>query len=107
MKGSRFHAIPGGKAARSLSRGPVDFSLPFPIFHYITQYMGISRKKKGGKAMVDTSTLIVREFPRRLRQEIHARAALEGKFIHEVIVALLKKALTQEETVARKRYSTK
>jgi len=46
--------------------------------------------------MADTSTLIVREFPRRLRQEIHARAALEGRMIHEVIVALLEQALAAE-----------
>jgi hypothetical protein len=79
------------------------FSLAFPIFQYIMRYMGISGKKKGGSAMAETSTLIVREFPRTLRQQIHARAALEGKMIHEVIVTLLEQALSREEMKAGKR----
>ena len=65
--------------------------------------MGISRNKKGGKAMADTSTLIVREFPRTLRQQIHARAALEGKMIHEVIVRLVEQALAQEAKARERR----
>jgi len=51
--------------------------------------------------MADTSTLIVREFPRTLRQQIHARAALEGKMIHEVIVALLERAVASTEQSTR------
>lgn len=47
----------------------------------------------------ERSTLLVREFPRTLRQQIHARAALEGKMLHEVIVALLEKALGLVEGV--------
>lgn len=46
----------------------------------------------------EKSTLLVREFPRTLRQQIHARAALEGRMLHEVIVALLEKALEAKPT---------
>ncbi len=46
--------------------------------------------------MAETSTFLVRQFPQQLRRQIHARAALEGKFIHEIVVALLEKALAQE-----------
>ncbi len=53
--------------------------------------------------MAETSTLLVREFPRRLRRQVHARAALEGKFIHEIVVALLEKALIQEAKAGERR----
>jgi len=56
--------------------------------------------------MADTSTLIVREFPRTLRQQIHARAALEGRMIHEVIVRLLEQALG-EHTYAKQKKGTR
>ncbi len=61
------------------------------------------RRKKEGRVIMDTSTLLVRDFPRRLRQQIHARAALEGKFIHEVIIALLEKAVALEEKAGEQR----
>ncbi len=53
--------------------------------------------------MAETSTLLIREFPRRLRQEIHARAALEGKFIHEVVIRLLERALAAETKAGGRR----
>ncbi len=39
--------------------------------------------------MPDTSILAVRGFPRGLRRQIHAKAALEGKSIHQVVIELI------------------
>lgn len=45
----------------------------------------------------DTSTLLVPEFPRALRQKVRARAILEGKRLHEWIIAALQEAVHARE----------
>ncbi len=45
--------------------------------------------------VTETSTFLVRHFPRALRQQIHGLAGLEGKRVHEIVVRLLEQALAQ------------
>ncbi len=54
------------------------------------------RREKGGAMASDASVLIVDQFPRSLRRIIHARAALEGRVMREVIVELLEQALAAQ-----------
>jgi predicted HicB family RNase H-like nuclease len=44
------------------------------------------------------STLLVPRFPRNLRQRLHAQAALEGRRLNELVIALLEKAVAQKPT---------
>ncbi len=49
---------------------------------------------KGITGTTEMSVLIVKRFPRSLRQQLHAQAALEAKRVGEVIVELIERGLT-------------
>ncbi len=49
---------------------------------------------KGITGTSEMSVLIVKRFPRSLRQQLHARAALQAKRVGEVIVELIERGLT-------------